>query len=187
MMFLPAGVAAERLLDGDTKRAATARRSRPFMKIPCLSIQQPWATCIVAGVKPYENRTWYSTYRGPLLIHAGLRWHGPAARPARLRLLRALRRLWRDIPDLDLFEGGPSYPTGAIIGIATMTDCLRCQPRPASPWFSGPCGFKMERAQRIPAVPYKGGLSFFKVPIDSLGDAREVVACYLGEFKARAG
>jgi hypothetical protein len=38
-----------------------------------LSVRQPWAWAIVAGRKPIENRTWQTDYRGPLLIHAGLR------------------------------------------------------------------------------------------------------------------
>ena len=36
-----------------------------------LSIRQPWAWAIIHGYKPVENRTWYSNYTGPLLIHAG--------------------------------------------------------------------------------------------------------------------
>jgi hypothetical protein len=36
-----------------------------------LSIRQPWAWAIVAGLKRYENRTWTTPYRRPLLIHAG--------------------------------------------------------------------------------------------------------------------
>jgi hypothetical protein len=35
----------------------------------CLSIQNPWAPLICAGVKDVENRTWKTDYRGPLLIH----------------------------------------------------------------------------------------------------------------------
>lgn len=33
-----------------------------------LSIQQPWADLIGQGLKPYEIRSWQTTYRGPLLI-----------------------------------------------------------------------------------------------------------------------
>jgi hypothetical protein len=40
-----------------------------------LSIRQPWAHLIVAGIKQIENRTWTTRYRGPLLIHAGQLWH----------------------------------------------------------------------------------------------------------------
>jgi hypothetical protein len=38
-----------------------------------LSIRQPWAWLIIAGHKDVENRSWTTTYRGPLLIHAARR------------------------------------------------------------------------------------------------------------------
>ena len=44
----------------------------PGDRVPkCLTVQQPWAWCIVHGPKRIENRSWQSHYRGPLLIHAG--------------------------------------------------------------------------------------------------------------------
>lgn len=36
-----------------------------------LTIRQPWASLIAAGVKTVETRSWSTSYRGPLLIHAG--------------------------------------------------------------------------------------------------------------------
>lgn len=33
-----------------------------------LSVKQPWAELIASGVKTIETRTWYTSYRGPLLI-----------------------------------------------------------------------------------------------------------------------
>ena len=38
-----------------------------------LSIQQPWAWMILYGTKRVENRTWATSFRGPFLIHAGLK------------------------------------------------------------------------------------------------------------------
>lgn len=35
-----------------------------------LTIRQPWAQLIAAGIKQWENRTWKTSYRGPLAIHA---------------------------------------------------------------------------------------------------------------------
>lgn len=35
-----------------------------------ISIRQPWAWLIVHGAKVVENRSWATSYRGPLLIHA---------------------------------------------------------------------------------------------------------------------
>jgi len=37
----------------------------------CLTVRQYWAWAIIAGLKPAENRTWSTSYRGPLAIHAG--------------------------------------------------------------------------------------------------------------------
>src|SRR5678816_1962262 len=34
-----------------------------------LSIRQPWAEAIMHHGKRVENRTFYTTYRGPILIH----------------------------------------------------------------------------------------------------------------------
>lgn len=35
-----------------------------------LTIRQPWASLIAAGVKTIETRSWSTRYRGPLAIHA---------------------------------------------------------------------------------------------------------------------
>lgn len=35
-----------------------------------ISLWQPWASLIAIGAKKYETRSWYTPYRGPLLIHA---------------------------------------------------------------------------------------------------------------------
>ncbi len=40
-----------------------------------LSVRQPFAWAIVHGGKDVENRSWATSYRGPVLIHAGMRWH----------------------------------------------------------------------------------------------------------------
>lgn len=37
-----------------------------------LTLKQPWATLIAKGLKEYEFRSWKTSYRGPLLIHAGM-------------------------------------------------------------------------------------------------------------------
>ena len=36
-----------------------------------ITIKQPFASLIAAGLKEYEFRTWKTNYRGELLIHAG--------------------------------------------------------------------------------------------------------------------
>ena len=36
-----------------------------------ITIKQPFASLIAAGIKEYEFRTWKTNYRGEILIHAG--------------------------------------------------------------------------------------------------------------------
>lgn len=76
-----------------------------------LTIRQPWAGLIVAGLKTVENRSWPTSYRGVLVIHAG-------ARP----------------DDEAMAEYGhllDEYPAGAIIGTVQVVDCVRDSD---SPW-----------------------------------------------------
>jgi len=38
-----------------------------------ISLWQPWATLMAQRLKRIETRSWYTAYRGPLLIHAAKR------------------------------------------------------------------------------------------------------------------
>jgi hypothetical protein len=37
-----------------------------------ITIMQPWALLLVSGVKKYETRTWRTSHRGLLYVHASL-------------------------------------------------------------------------------------------------------------------
>ena len=39
-----------------------------------ISIKQPWASLIIWGIKPIENRTWKPYHTGETLIHASSKW-----------------------------------------------------------------------------------------------------------------
>ena len=45
------------------------KREICIMKV--ITIKQPFATLIAAGIKEYEFRTWKTKYRGEILIHTG--------------------------------------------------------------------------------------------------------------------
>lgn len=42
--------------------------------VKALTLWQPWATLIAIGAKKIETRSWSTSYRGPLAIHAAKRW-----------------------------------------------------------------------------------------------------------------
>jgi hypothetical protein len=39
-----------------------------------LTLTQPWATLVAIGAKQFETRSWNTSYRGPLAIHAALKF-----------------------------------------------------------------------------------------------------------------
>lgn len=119
-----------------------------------LSIQQPWAWLIVNGLKDIENRTWRSTFRGRVLVHAGKQIDAEA--------WEYFQHSWRfaDIllPQLDLIERG---------GIVGWVDIVDCVDESASRWFGGPHGFVLANAKPLPFHPLSGKLGFFEVDAGS--------------------
>ncbi len=69
-----------------------------------LTIKEPWASLIINGYKKYEFRSWKTKYRGKILIHAGMSLEKDAAKR--------------------FSEYNLEYYKGAIIGEATITDCI---------------------------------------------------------------
>lgn len=110
-----------------------------------LSIRQPWASLIVAGIKDIENRTWRTKYRGPLLIHA-------ACTEAKL----SAREMTRYLTLLDLDE----LPRGGIIGRVEVVDCVETH---CSHWFEGPIGWVLQNPEPIPFRRVRGALGLFQV------------------------
>jgi hypothetical protein len=111
--------------------------------VRCLSVRQPWASLIVAGIKDVENRTWSTPHRGAILIHASQR------------------------PDLDADTRGrftraeiAALPRGGVVGLVTLVDCVTTS---SSPWFDGPVGWLLRDAQTLPFYPCRGSLSLFDV------------------------
>jgi hypothetical protein len=112
----------------------------------CLSVRQPWASLIVLGHKNIENRTWFASLRGRVLIHAG-KIIDPVG-------FKFAYKLGIHLPI--------TLPTGGIIGSCEIVDCVTSH---ASPWFFGPFGFVLANAQYLAFRPLVGKLSFFEVDL----------------------
>jgi hypothetical protein len=127
------------------------------MKI--LTVRQPWAALIVSGPKDIENRTWATSYRGPVLIQAS------AKKPVKREWQEALDYAWArgiTLPDDSLRFGG-------IVGIANLVCCTRCS---SSPWFMGPIGWLLKDRHPLPFVPITGQLGLFDCPAEVLGQIK---------------
>lgn len=80
----------------------------------CLSMHQPWASLLVAGIKRHEGRVWGTSYRGRLWIHAA------AAQPSSVEEVKAQHAAF--MAPGHVF---PRHcPTKVLIGYVYVTDCL---------------------------------------------------------------
>jgi hypothetical protein len=127
-----------------------------------LSLKQPWAALVVAGLKTIEVRKWATAIRGRVLIHAA---KIPDDRPEAWSLvgedLRSLAQL-----------------TGGIIGAAELCGCLMYRSAAgfaadaakhlnAPDWFEAPpmYGFVFRAGELVSFFPCKGNVRFFTVDV----------------------
>lgn len=131
-----------------------------------LSIQQPWAYCITHGTKRVENRSWYTSYRGPLLIHAAKTFQTGMEYDINV-----------DSPEMDVYAMQQSY-RGGIVGICHLANCISPKrpelvARDQRIW-SDPEQFKFVlcevRAFANP-IPYRGFQKIFDIPDDVVAEA----------------
>lgn len=121
-----------------------------------ITIKQPFASLIAAGIKCYEFRTWKTKYRGEILIHAGKGVNKKAMEKYKCYNL--------------------DYPSGVILAKANLVDCvyidelvrkqLSCENSLVyssvindTEWEG--YGFKLEDVKRIEQIPINGKLSLW--------------------------
>lgn len=127
-----------------------------------ITIKQPFASLIAAGIKEYEFRTWKTKYRGEILIHAG----------------KGI-----DKKAMKKFECyGLDYPSGAIIARVNLTDCVTVVDEfrkvlkgknelvyssivKHTEWNG--YGFKLENVAKIDPIPAKGKLSIWEYDLET--------------------
>lgn len=80
-----------------------------------ITVWQPWATLLATGQKYNETRSWKTSYRGEILIHAAKTEHSGIL-------------LHIPMEELKHFQNAGvvnKLPTGAIIGKANLVDCFQ--------------------------------------------------------------
>jgi hypothetical protein len=116
-----------------------------------LTIKQPWAWAIVAGHKRIENRSWappmalldgerFAIHAGMGIDRAGVEW------------VRA-----RGLALPEQFERGALIATARVARVVCESD---------DPWFMGPIGWVLEDVRAMTAVPARGALSLWRVPVE---------------------
>ncbi|GFR49797.1 hypothetical protein Agub_g11735 [Astrephomene gubernaculifera] len=87
--------------------------------LTCLSMHQPWASLLVYGIKRIEGRTWDSTHRGRLWIHATSKEVDP-------KDVEELHAFYTQVHGLDgrVPQFPPAYPTSVLLGCVEVVDVL---------------------------------------------------------------
>lgn len=81
-----------------------------------ISLWQPWAAAIVAGVKTIETRHWSTNYRGPIAIHAALKTSPELKRITAQAFMDGYGDAFRNVRYFSWFE----MPRGAIVATAEL-------------------------------------------------------------------
>ena len=126
-----------------------------------LSVKQPWAALLVAGVKTIEVRTWPTTVRGPVLIHAGKKADDREEGWALV-----------STPELAI----ATQQLGGVIGVADLFGCIgyrtldsfvadRAKHHNEPGWYNPKrmYGFEFRNARPLPFLACPGNTFFFKV------------------------
>jgi len=127
------------------------------MRMKALSVHQPWGWAIAHGPKRIENRTWFSRYRGPVLIHA-------ARNPNTLK--RATVDAWRE-----LLPGLPAVDElvyGAIIAVARLKRIDPVERCRGQLFAQGPFCWQLDDVYPLQPIPYRGAQGLFEIPLDVL-------------------
>lgn len=83
----------------------------------CLSMHQPWASLLVAGIKIHEGRTWPTDHRGRL-------WIAAAAKEPEDDEILACEEMYRILYNDNTLEFPKKYPTGCLLGCVFVENCL---------------------------------------------------------------
>ena len=138
-----------------------------------LTLQEPWASLIVAGAKTIETRSWQTHYRGRIAIHAGKSLSMIGGRENLNHLL---------LTEPSWGRAGLCQDLGAVIGEVTLVDVT-----PTEHWMTsrekwdeipedelnfgnfdrGRFAWLLEDPMRYDEpIPWSGGLSLWELPIE---------------------
>lgn len=79
-----------------------------------ITIRQPWASLIALCEKRFETRSWRTTYRGELAIHAGKNIDKAACQQEPIRSVLAKHGY-----------NAVNMPTGVILATCKLSNCLK--------------------------------------------------------------
>ncbi|MEY8230191.1 2-oxoglutarate dehydrogenase E1 [Oscillospiraceae bacterium 50-16] len=97
-----------------------------------ITIWQPWANLLPLDIKQYETRSWETSYRGPIAIHAATRPVQKVLKECfpkdedKAMLFAAIHKYLKEYRTarevLDLLS---NFPTGSVVAVANLVGCQK--------------------------------------------------------------
>jgi hypothetical protein len=151
------------------------------LKISCLSVFQPWAELLVAGIKPVENRTKRSNHRGPLLIHASKKFDAEWMDGLPPELVIIAKEHLRTVCSFPT-----KLPRGCIVGAVIQTGCTT-PGKSVNVWHGDwAFGLLMQGAVKFEQpIPYTGRQGMFKADVQGkIGPADIMkIICFISRWR----
>lgn len=148
-----------------------------LLDLRALTVRWPHVAAIVYPApdgcvpKTTENRTYATSRRGPVAIHAGKAWDPRST-------VSVAQRHWENkggLAGID-FESAQ----GSILAVADLTDCHRADGACCHPWGEVGAGvwhWRLENVRRLPdPVPCRGQLGLWRPDTDTLAAVLRQIA-----------
>jgi hypothetical protein len=89
-----------------------------------LTLTQPWATLVAIGAKKIETRSWKTSYRGPLAIHAAKGFPKWAREFTTQPICYESIRVYHHIEPRTPYSLMPGYPLGFVLATCQLVNVL---------------------------------------------------------------
>ena len=133
-----------------------------------LTLTQPWATLVAIGAKGIETRSWKTSYRGPLAIHAAKGFPKYARKFTTLpECYEAVRKCYAQN-----LKGVTAYPLSAVVAtcrliaihpVEEVRDELTTQELSLGNYDSGRYAWVLDDVRQLPEpIPAKGAQSLWE-------------------------
>lgn len=142
------------------------------MTVKALTLHRPWAELILLDApirKRVENRGWWTSYRGDLVLHSGLEYD-----PAALQLARSIPGALEaaEAAGVDLTESAPAGLRGVAKLVSICSPALRYPCTCDSPWaVDGLHHWRLREPRRLfEPIPCRGHQGLWPLGADLIAE-----------------
>ncbi|CAL1683020.1 unnamed protein product [Lasius platythorax] len=119
--FIEMGISGtSRRIENDTWNTESRIQDKEYLEMSdqglCLSMHQPYASLLVAGIKTHEGRSWYSSHRGRL-------WIASAAKVPSAEEISNIQHVYNILKNKTI-KFPETYSTSCLLGCVTVIDVL---------------------------------------------------------------